>query len=574
MIFKNKKTRWIVGLQLVLGVYAGTTSAAETSASYLVRFRDAVDEGAALALLEKNDLLFKKHFAEIRVFVAEAKDPKRFSDRGLERLKKSKEVLYAEANGKLQALEGHPSTPPLETGPVATPNDPMFSQQTQMQRTNVQEAWEISKGSDAVIVAVSDTGVDRVHPDLANQIWNNPGEIAGNGIDDDQNGKIDDTWGWDFSDGDADPQDLHGHGTHVAGIIGAEGNNSIGVAGVNWNVRIMAVRFLDAQGSGSTEGGIETILYAAKNGARLINASWGGGDASQALKDAIDFAYSKGTLFIAAAGNDSSNTDQTPNYPSCLESEGVISVASSAADGSLSSFSNYGRTSVDLVAPGSDVLSTFPNGSWKTLSGTSMATPMVAGVGALILSVNSGLSALDLRNAILNAVVARDTYLESISTSGDLNANLALTQFKQGFQIWPSKLSLAPSSSFRFSVVGATGQLSWSTSDADVATVDSAGKLTALKVGKVLVTVADSAGARASTREIEIVESSEGENPPPIGCGSLPLPPPPGGASVAHTAGGILSMLLPALAALSVRLGSRVRRGRRKAVERPDERVG
>jgi subtilisin family serine protease len=358
-------------------------------------------------------------------------------------------------------------------------------------------------------------------------------------VDDDGNGYVDDVRGWDFSANDNDPRDENRHGTHVSGIIAAETNNGKGVAGVSWHARLMAVRFLDQNGSGTTEGGIDTILYAAKMGARIINASWGGGGNSKALTDAIDFAWKNGTLLVAAAGNDSRSTDLSPQYPSSVNLPGIIAVASSASDGALSSFSNFGQLSVDVVAPGSNVLSTLPGSEYGRLSGTSMATPMVSGVGALILSIAPGLSALELRNAILNAVTVRSGYSGKISTSGDLDAELAVTQFDSSIlQVWPQRVTLGTGTDFQFTTRGGAGGVAWSLSDSKVAAISSSGVLTPKAAGTVIVTAMDSTGAVASTQSIQVIKASGGGGGCSARLGADPL-------SAEDAAGSALSLGLP-----------------------------
>ncbi len=257
------------------------------------------------------------------------------------------------------------------------------------------EAWDIQTGSGDVIVAVIDTGVDYNHPDLAANIWTNAGEIPGNGIDDDQNGFADDVHGIDTINDDSDPMDDHGHGTHVAGTIAAVGNNGIGVVGVigiNPNVKIMAVKFLGADGSGYLSDAIDAINYAKENGANVMSNSWGGGGYSDLLKSEITSAIEKGIVFIAAAGNSGSDNDFYPAYPANYP--GVISVAATDHNDQIAYFSSYGRNTVHLGAPGVDIYSTVPYGScslcsptgYNTLSGTSMATPHVSGAIASIIS--------------------------------------------------------------------------------------------------------------------------------------------------------------------------------------------
>jgi subtilisin family serine protease len=219
------------------------------------------------------------------------------------------------------------------------------------------EAWDVTTGTSDVVVAVIDSGVDVNHPDLAANIWTNPGEIGGNGIDDDGNGKIDDVNGWDFYIGDNDPRDAHGHGTHVAGTIAAVGNNAAGITGISWSAKIMALRFLDAWGSGSAVNAIAAIEYANDMGADVINNSWGGGGYQQALEDAID---ASDAVVVCAAGNSGWNNDSFPHYPSGYSSANIIAVAASNQDDTRASFSNYGAFSVDVAAPGTNIYSAAP----------------------------------------------------------------------------------------------------------------------------------------------------------------------------------------------------------------------
>lgn len=321
-----------------------------------------------------------------------------------QKMKADANVKYIEPNYIVKATQQN------------TPNDPRFGELWGMHNTgqlngtpdadiDAPEAWAVATGSDKVIVAVIDTGVDYTHPDLKNNMWVNPDEIPGNGIDDDGNGIIDDVYGIKASFGavTGDPMDDIDHGTHCAGTIGASGNNNEGVAGVNWKVKIMALKFLGPFG-GSTADAITCIDYAVEKGALLSNNSWGGGGFSQALYDTIARARDKGHLFIAAAGNDSSDNDVIPNYPSNYDLDNIIAVAATDNKDELAWFSNWGVTTVDIAAPGQDILSTLPvsMGSYGLMSGTSMATPHVTGAAALIMSVNSSLSYSAVASAILN----------------------------------------------------------------------------------------------------------------------------------------------------------------------------
>jgi subtilisin family serine protease len=291
----------------------------------------------------------------------------------------------------------------------ATPNDPVFGYQYGLNNTgtvpfdtgvstadadiDAPEAWDLTTGSSDVVVAVVDSGIDYTHPDLAANMWHNPFEVPGDGIDNDSDGFVDDVYGADFANNDADPFDDNGHGTHVAGTIGAAGNNGVGVAGVNWHVQLMALKFISASGSGASADAIEALNYATamrQKGVnlKLTNNSWNGGGYEQALRDAIAATNNAGMLFVAAAGNGGSdnvgdNNDTVASYPGNYDLPNVISVASTDRFDKLAASSNYGPATVDLAAPGVDITSTYPANRYVRLSGTSMATPHVSGVAAL-----------------------------------------------------------------------------------------------------------------------------------------------------------------------------------------------
>jgi len=266
-----------------------------------------------------------------------------------------------------------------------TPNDPKINQQWGLNKIQAYKAWDLSLGSKEIIVGVIDTGIDWKHPDLKNQMWTNEAELNGKaGIDDDGNGYVDDIYGYDFVNKDGDPIDDHSHGTHCAGVIGAE-HNSKGIAGINANIRLMGLKFLSSSGSGSAADAILAVKYGVDNGAKVLSNSWGGGGSSQAMVEAIEYAKSKGVIFVAAAGNEYNNNDSNPTYPASYKVDNVIAVAASDSGDNKASFSNYG-VSVHIAAPGKDVYSTVTNGNYSSMSGTSMACPHVSGALALLLA--------------------------------------------------------------------------------------------------------------------------------------------------------------------------------------------
>ncbi|HUT31497.1 MAG TPA: S8 family serine peptidase [Sedimentisphaerales bacterium] len=337
-------------------------------------------------------------------------------------------ILYAEPNYERR----------LDHDCQLLPNDPLFDQLWGMHNTgpsggtadadiDAPEAWCHRTDASNIIVGVIDTGVDYTHADLAANMWVNEAEFYGSpGVDDDDNGYVDDIYGYDFVNNDGDPWDDHYHGTHCAGTIGGVGDNGEGVAGVCWNVQIMALKFLDASGSGYDSDAIAALEYSMLMGASLTSNSWGGGGYSQALKDAIDNSGDAGMLFVAAAGNDGINTDISPHYPSSYDCNNIISVLASDRYDNKSSWSNYGLTSVDLGAPGSDILSCQPGNGYQYLDGTSMATPHVAGACALAWSVCPALGHLQIKDIIMNGTDGVAAMEGLCVTGGRLNVHNAV----------------------------------------------------------------------------------------------------------------------------------------------------
>ncbi len=295
---------------------------------------------------------------------------------------------------------------------------------------NVEKAWDLNTGSKKVVVAVIDTGVDFKIPDLQNNSWTNLAEVNGIvQVDDDKNGYIDDIHGFNFVSNTADATDDNGHGSHCSGTIGAHGNDGVGVAGINWDVSIMALKFISSDGTGTLENAVKAIDYARKNGAQVMSNSWGGSSDSAILKQAVSDANDAGILFVAAAGNNGSDNDKTAFYPSSYEYDNVISVAAINNRARLSSFSNFGLTKVDIAAPGENILSTTPQGL-QTMSGTSMATPHVAGVAALLLANEPTLTYQEVKDRILTNARPLFRLKNRIASGGMIDAFAVLSNTK------------------------------------------------------------------------------------------------------------------------------------------------
>jgi hypothetical protein len=329
-------------------------------------------------------------------------------------------VEYMEPNYKFK----------LETTSVTRkkPNDPEFNQLWGLEKIQAEKAWDIHTGNSDVIIAVIDTGVDYNHPDLKYNMWKNPGEIAANGIDDDNNGYIDDIYGYDFANDKSEPMDDNSHGSHVAGIIAASGDNTKGITGVNWSAKIMALK-VTQYGSINTDDAISAIEYAKLMGAKIINASWhiDADDHPKALYDAIQVAKDAGILFVTAAGNKSRNIDSDNPFaclqcPASYDLDNIISVAATDENDSLYSRSNFGNISIDIAAPGTNIYSSIPNSSYTKNSGTSMAAPYVTGVASLLWSKNPNFTYREVKDIILSNVDQIDVLKEKTVSGGRLNA--------------------------------------------------------------------------------------------------------------------------------------------------------
>lgn len=400
--------------------------------------------------------------------------------------------------------------------------DPRRSEQWALDMVKADDAWGISRGSHQVVVAVIDTGIALTHEDLQSNIWTNPSEIAGNNIDDDGNGFIDDVHGWDFHGNDKDPSDETsarnpGHGTHCSGIIGASCLNGLGVCGMSPTVSLMALRFLGPDGSGDLFASVKAVDYAISNGAHVISASWGATipeSTAQPIIDAIKRAEEKGIVFVAAAANDGKSNDSANVYPANAQTPHMISVAASNNKDEKPYWSNFGRK-VDIAAPGDGILSTIPNG-YSLLSGTSMATPLISGVVALMKSVDPSLT-----GAVIKAIIqstGKDVNIDTASKRRvDAHQALLAVQNKQ-LTIVPATKTLAAQGELNFSAWGGTAPYTFSSLNPDIATVDESGHLKAIKEGNVVVQVSDANSNKATSVSITIGQSA------PPGGGTCPFP--------------------------------------------------
>ena len=406
-------------------------------------------------------------------------------------------------------------------------NDPKASSQWALEKVGVEQAWEVTKGSSDVVVAVIDTGVDITHQDLKENIWANPNEIPNNGIDDDNNGFVDDVNGWDFHENDNVPDDATsflnpGHGTHCAGVIGASADNNLGIAGIAPLITLMPIRFLGANGSGDLLNGVKSIDYAIENGADIISASWGAPSSAEEaapILEAITRAEEAGVIFVAAAANEGNNNDTREIYPANAPNPNVISVAASNSNDGRPRWSNYGKRKVAISAPGDAIISTLPNDSYGNLSGTSMATPLVSGVLALILSkardkntTINGLQALAILQSTGDAV--------NIETQCDcrIHAGKALEAFNNESLIpVPSAKTLLVGETIKLDGVGGAKPYTFAVLGEEVVSLSAENELTADEIGTIEVQITDANGDSAKSLPIQVVSLEEDPKECPLG---------------------------------------------------------
>jgi subtilisin family serine protease len=307
---------------------------------------------------------------------------------------------------------------------LTAPSDPLFGRQWALRSTRAPRTWAATLG-DGVPVAVLDSGLDLSNPDFADNVWTNPGDVPGNGLDDDGNGFVDDVHGADTVGWDGDPSDGLGHGTAVASVIAARGDNGFGLSGMAWNAQVMPVKVLHDDGWGTTATVIAGLDYAIDEGARIVNMSLNGSEPSQALDDAIHAAEARGVLVVTSAGNDGRNRDRVPSYPASERSPSIVTVASADRRGALAPGSAFGRASVDIAGPGDKILTSDLGGRFSRRSGTSFAAAYVTGAAALLAAAHPAASATRLRAALI-ASSRRGGRVDARVAGGELDAAAAL----------------------------------------------------------------------------------------------------------------------------------------------------
>ncbi len=416
----------------------------------LVKFKDRAVEAKSLGAEERTvrrlqvlrslDLDVERHYPRTDVYRVHLGGPMSLVE-SLRALKARDDVAYAEPNYTRRKLE-------------VIPNDPLYPDQWALESMAMPGAWAVETGTGGVVLGFADSGIDIAHEDLAGNLWRNPGEVCDNGLDDDHDGYVDNCYGLDAVTGAGNPVDDDGHGTHISGLAGAVGNNGVGMSGVNWDVSIMALRFIGPNGYGDVAAFVEAVEFAAANGVRVINMSFGAYSYSETEKQAIQAAPA--ILFVAAAGNERYDNDVHPLYPASYDLPNILSVAASNLSDGLASFSNFGRNTVDVAAPGVDVLGPIPGDAYDAFSGTSMSTALVSGLAGLLLAANPSLTVLQVKDRILRTADVSPG-LDQILTGGRVNALRALTESVSGpyiYRLIPAKGSVGSQVTLRGSGFG------------------------------------------------------------------------------------------------------------------------
>jgi thermitase len=471
---------------------------------YIVKFKQGT-AGFQQAVFSKSlsgSTIVDKHEPGNLVVVDFGNASKKSAAARLAELMMNPDVQYVVENKKVHTLD--------------MPNDPETSKQWSIAKVRAADAWTRGTGSRDIVVAVTDTGIDYTHADIAANMWVNRREIPGNRIDDDNNGFVDDVYGYDFRDNDGDPKDVTsdknpGHGTHCAGIIGGVGNNGLGISGMSQKISIMASRFIGADGSGDLMGGVKSIDYAVSNGANVISASWGAGVSAtdaQPITEAISRANDKGVIFVAAASNDGKNNDSYEVYPANTQLPNVITVAASGSSDAKPSWSNFGIAKVSLASPGENIYSTLPGNTYGNLSGTSMATPLVAGLVGLMLSHDKTLTPPQVK-ALLQASGAK----VAIETACECRVDAAAAVERiitETLTVVPQAATIDNNTTLQFSTFGGTAPFQFTSSADSIASITPEGLLTAKSAGEVNVTVTDANNITNQSLRVRIVDGGGG----------------------------------------------------------------
>jgi thermitase len=411
---------------LVAACAAALVSAAPASAQgpaasgrLLVGFDKGVSKDRQSRILSAADGRIGRRFGAVRGGRLAVVRPRsgQATDALMKRLRRTDGVAYAEPDFFLfKSQEKTPDDPfyTLDYALVDSPQD---------HDIDAPSAW--ATRTSCAKVAILDTGIDTDHPDLAPNVYKSS-DKPNNNKDDDKNGYVDDTYGWNVINGKGSGEDDNGHGTHVSGIVAGRGNNANGSSGICWSAQLVAVKFMNSKGKGSTSAAIDGIDYAVKNGAKIVNCSFGSSSKSSALHDAVDYAQDHNVLLVVAAGNDSENIDKNPIYPASYTDSNILAVAASTDEDTLASFSNYGSEGVDVAAPGDEIFSTYLGGGYKYLSGTSMAAPYAAGTAALLRKQEPDATYGNLRYAIRHKVDKPPALAGKVAYDGRLNVQKAL----------------------------------------------------------------------------------------------------------------------------------------------------
>jgi subtilisin family serine protease len=426
-------------------------AASDYAMNQVSSMQDSISREFGASIIPRPDPVLSAGFQILEV-------PGQSVDSVLSAYKKSSLIEYVEPDFRI-SLEpsetGISIITPLSAGSSsAIPNDPEYSKLWGLHNTgqspfngtpgadiSAEETWQHATGSKEIIVAVIDSGVDYTHEDLKDNIWKNEGEIPDNQIDDDGNGYTDDIYGWNFEGNNNSVLDGNGHGTHCSGIIGAVGNNNLGVTGVNWKVRIMPLKFMDSTGNGYVSDAVSAILYANRMGADVISCSWSGTENSNTLLDAIS---ASSAVVVCAAGNSGSDDDKTPVYPANCNSPNIIAVAATDASDNLAAFSNFGKDSVDIAAPGVEIASTYPGNLYAYMSGTSMAAPFISGAAALVKSANPSLTSTKIRSTLLSSADPLVSLQGKVLSQGRLNVYRAISPGGEGSEVQIPSPALEP----------------------------------------------------------------------------------------------------------------------------------